>query len=349
MSLSDVKTEQVLPGKTNGSRGMGKPTISDVARFAGVSVATVSYVLNNKLSEVSSATVDKVNLAVKELGYVKNLSAAALTGQKTKLIGVIIPGICALDNLDEINPFYGEFIFRLEREIRSKGYGLCVHGGQEKEYVNFLLQRGVETAVLVGLSDVDLPAALEKNNIRCVLYDSFDDDTRHNQVRTNEIKGGYLAAERLLDMGKRSLVFAGNIPEADGDDVIAMRFRGARKACEMAEINPIRPLPVDVTFEGGYSAAGGLIDMKADGIVTPADIVAAGICAGLQDMGVSIPDEVAVMGYDNLPIARAVRPQLSTIDQGLGEKVKAVMAMIESREDGLIKVIAPHVVIRQSA
>lgn len=336
-------------GRVNGHRGTGKPTITDVAQHAGVSVATVSYVLNNKWSEVSSATVEKVNQSVAELGYVKNLSAASLTGQKTKLIAVIIPGISDLDNLDEINPFYGAFIFRLEREIRSKGYGLCVHGGQEKEYVNFLIQRGVETAVLVGLSDADLPGALEKNTIRCVLYDSFNDDSRHNQVRTNEIKGGYLAAERLIDLGKRSLVFAGHVPESDGDDVIGMRYRGARKACEMAEINPIQPVPADVSFEGGYAAAKAVIDMKADGVVTPADIVAAGLCAGLQDLGVSIPDEIAVMGYDNLPISRSVRPQLSTIDQGLGEKVKAVMAMIESREEGLIKVIAPHVVIRESA
>ncbi len=336
----------VVSGK--GPRGANKPTIADVARFAGVSVATVSYVLNNRLNEVSAQTADKVLLAVQELGYIKNLSAAALTGQKTKLIAVIIPGISDQEDLDDINPFYGAFIFSLERALRSKGYGLCVHGGREKEYVNFLIQRGVETAILVGLSGIELPSALEKNHIRFILYDSFHDHPLDNQVRTNEIKGGYLAAERLIDIGKRRIVFTGQVANENGD-VIAMRHRGASMACDMAETNPLLTLPTDISFEGGYNAAAKLVDMKADGVVTPADIVAAGVCAGLLDLGVRIPEDIGVIGYDNLPISRSVRPQLSTIDQGLGEKVKAVMAMIESDTEGQISVVDPRIVLRQSA
>jgi len=330
-------------------RGTGKPTVTDVAKLANVSVATVSYVLNGRFSEVSEDTAARVRKAVKELGYVKNLAAAALSGQKTKLIAVIIPEISDLSGSSEINPFYGEFIFRLEHIARKKGFGLCVSGGDEKDYVNFLLQRGVDTAVLVGMSEWELPSALEKNDIHCVLYDSFHDDARHSQVRTDEIKGGYLAAERLIDIRKKNIVFAGDIRSDRSVDVVSMRYRGAKKACEMADVNPIKHLEVKVSYEDGLRAADKIIAMGADGVVTTADIVAVGLMEGLQIRGVKIPGDIAVVGYDNLPISRITRPRLSTIDQGLAEKVQAVMSMIESREQGLIKIIAPNIVVRESA
>lgn len=335
--------------KNGSSRAGGKPTITDVARLAGVSVATVSYVLNGRTTEVSRDTALRVTQAVRDLGYVKNLAAASLSGKKTRLIAVIIPGIGGIAEGGELNPFYGEFIFRLEHIAREKGYGLCVHGGGEKDFVEFLIQRGVETAVLVGMPEWELPTELERNDIRCVLYDSFSDDAKYGQVRTDEIKGGYLAAERLIDIRKRNLVFAGEVKSNRMVDVVAMRMRGASRACEMAEIDPIRHLSVEVSYEAGAAAADKIIQMGADGVVATADIMAAGLMEGLQLRGVRIPEDVAVVGYDNLPICRFLRPRLTTIDQGLGEKVRAVMSMIESREQGLIKIIGPNIVIRESA
>jgi DNA-binding LacI/PurR family transcriptional regulator len=330
----------------------GKPTISDVAKLSGVSVATVSYVLNNRASEVSRATADRVLKAIQEVGYVKNLAAAALSGQMTQLIAVIIPGLYEHDvGADDhgINPFYGEFIFRLEHEARAHGYALCVHGGREKDYVRFLLQRGVDTAVLVGVSGAGLPTVLDRENIHCILYDSFGENIRHSLVRTNEVKGGYLAAERLIDLRRRRIVFAGNMETGLVNDINSMRYRGALKACEMAEVPPIEAIEVKPSFEDGFRAAEQIIEMKADGVVAPADIIAAGVIDSLLTKGIRVPEDVAVVGYDNLPIATLVRPRLTTIDQGLGDKVKAVVAMIRSRDKGQIKIMDPHVVIRESA
>lgn len=330
----------------------GKPTIADVAKLADVSVATVSYVLNNRSTEVSPRTAERVMQAVREIGYVKNLAAAALSGQRSKLIAVIIPGLYEQEQSaddHELNPFYGEFIFRLEHEARAHGYALCVHGGREKDYVNFLIQRNVDTAVLVGVPEAGLPGALDRERIHCILYDSFEDDIRHGHVRTNEVKGGYLAAERLIDIGRRRLAFAGEMQAGLTHDVIAMRYRGASKACELAEITPIEPVDVKTSFEEGYRAAERLVKMKADGIVAPADFLAAGILDGLADLGVKVPDDIAVVGYDNLPISRLIRPRLTTIDQGLAEKVKAVVALIRERAGGIVRTIDPHLVVRETA
>ncbi len=330
----------------------GKPTIADVARRSGVSVATVSYVLNNRSSEVSRGTADKVMKAVQEIGYVKNLAAAALSGQKSKLIAVIIPGLHEHEQISddhEINPFYGEFIFRLEHEARTHGYALCVYGGREKDYVQFLIQRNVDAAVLVGVPDAEWPAVLDRENIQGIFYDSFEEDIRHNHVRTDEVKGGYLAAERLIEIGRRKLVFAGDMQSGLVSDVNAMRYRGACKACEMAEVEPIEAIEVKTSFEEGYRAAEKIARMKANGVVAPADIIAAGLIDGLQSLGLKVPRDVAVVGYDNLPISRLVRPRLTTIDQGLADKVKTVVAMIRSRERGVVKTVDPRIVIRESA
>ena len=340
------------PVRRNGNgRSSSKPTINDVARMAGVSTATVSYVLNGHLTEVSTSTAQRVLKAVADLGYVKNLAAAALTGQKSRMIAVIIPGIYDHESASpdqEINPFYGDFIFRLESQARARGYAVCIYGGREKDFVHFLLERGVEAAVLVGLSEWDLPEVLQRQDIHCVMFDSFNDDARHSHVRTNEMKGGYLAAERLIDLGRKKIVFVGDTPVAESNNIPSLRYRGARKACEMVQM-PIQNIEARTSYEGGLEAADQIVTLGADGVVTTADILAAGILEGLHRRDVRVPDDIAVMGYDNLPVSRLTRPTLSTIDQGLTEKVKAVLELITSPKPGTARIIDPKLVLRESA
>jgi DNA-binding LacI/PurR family transcriptional regulator len=332
-------------------RTNGKPTITDVAREAGVSAAAVSYVLNRRLKEVSPETAERVMKAVRDLGYVKNMAAAALTGQKSRMIAAIIPSLfdpLAGGSEPPINPFYGEFLVRLEAEARARGYALCFHTGRDEENVHFLLERNMDAAILVGFSAWDLPGLLQRRDIRCVLYDSYGDAPAHSHVRTDEVKGGYLAAERLLDIGKRQLVFLGGQPLENSDNVPTARFRGARKACEAAG-GTISALEVATSYDAGVYAAQKVIDLGATGVVAAADVIAAGLVDGLQRHGLSVPQDVAVMGYDNLPICLYTRPRLSTINQGLFEKVKAVMDLVEDPQPGAVRVIDPTCVVRESA
>ncbi|MBW7907423.1 MAG: LacI family DNA-binding transcriptional regulator [Kiritimatiellae bacterium] len=328
-----------------------KPTITDVAKAAGVSAAAVSYVLNGRLKEVSPATAERVLEKVRELGYVKNLAAAALTGQKSRMIAVIIPTLYdpqAGGVEPPINPFYGEFLIRLEHEARTRGYAICFHTGREEENVQFLLQRNMDAAVLVGFSEWDLPELLRNPGIRCVLFDSHGHAPAHGHVRTNEQKGGYLSAERLIDIGRERLLFIGAKPVADSDNVPSERYRGAQRACDLAGVS-LQILEAAVTYDAGLYAAQKVVDMAVDGVVTTADVIAAGLVDGLARLGRSVPGDVAVMGYDNLPICQYTRPQLSSIDQGLREKVQAVMDLVESPEPGAVRIIDPTRVLRQSA
>lgn len=316
-----------------------------------MSAAAVSYVLNGRLKEVSAATAQRVLEKVRELGYVKNLAAAALTGQKSRMIAVIIPTLYdpqAAGAEPPINPFYGELLIRLEHEARSRGYAVCFHTGREEENVQFLLQRNMDAAVLVGFSEWDLPELLKNPGIRCVLFDSHQLAPAHGHVRTNEQKGGYLAAERLIDIGRRRLLFVGAKPVATSGNVPSERYRGAQKACELAGVS-MQVLETAVTYDAGLYAAQKVVDMAVDGVLATADVVAAGLLDGLTRLGRSVPGDVAVMGYDNLPICQYTRPQLSSIDQGLREKVKAVMDLVEHPEPGAVRVVDPTRVLRQSA
>ncbi len=342
---------ELATGKRRGPDGLRKPTITDVAREAGVSAAAVSYVLNGRLKEVSPATAERVLQKVRELGYVKNLAAASLTGQRSRMLAVIIPTLYdprAVGAEPPINPFYGEFLIRLEHEARLRGYAVCFHTGHEEESVQFLLQRNMDAAVLAGFSEWDLPGLLKNPGIRCVLFDSHGHAPEHGHVRTNEQKGGYLAAERLIDIGRRRLLFLGAKPVATSDNVPSERYRGACKACELAGVQ-LQVMETAVSYDAGLYAAQHIVDMAVDGVVTTADVIAAGVLDGLARLGRSVPGDVAVMGYDNLPICQYTRPQLSSIDQGLREKIRAVMDLVEQPEPGAVRVIDPTRVLRQSA
>lgn len=350
MLMNSAQQEARPRRRRRNDRGPHKPTIADVARAAGVSAAAVSYVLNGRRQEVSEQTAERVLRVVRELGYVKNLAAAALTGQKSRMIAVILPGMFdpQAGGDQPINPFFGEFLIRLEAEARRRRYTVCFYSGREEDYVNFLLERNMDAAVLVGFSEWDLPGVLQRRDIRCVLYDSFGQDTVHSHVRTDEVKGGYLAAERLIDIGKRRLIFAGTQPIENSNNVPSARYRGAFKACEAAGAT-LTTLPVATSHEAGLAAAKQVVEAGADGVVCMADIIAAGLVEGLTRLGKSIPDEVAVMGYDNLPVCLYARPNLSTIDQGLALKIKSVMDLVEMPAPAQMRVIDPTLVVRESA
>lgn len=329
--------------------GAPKPTILDVARHAGVSAATVSYVLNGRFSQVSGKTVEKVRTAVDQLGYVKNLTASALSSRRSNMIGVLLPDVLGSAGSEpDINPFYGEFIFLLEAEARSRGYALCFYAGREDAAPQFLLQRHLEAAIIVGFSPRGLAGVVEHKRSRVLLYDSFLPDAGVHQVRTDEERGGALAAEHLLRRGCRKPLFVGGYLKDYPDQIPAIRARGARRVFEAAGAS-LQVLEGPTNYSGGLEAARRVRDAGADGVVCIADIVAAGLIEGLRQMSVHVPGDVAVTGYDNLPISRHVRPQLTTVDQRLPEKVRALMDLVDTAAPPETRVIEPHLIARASA
>ncbi|MBP7830212.1 MAG: LacI family DNA-binding transcriptional regulator [Kiritimatiellae bacterium] len=326
-------------------------TIHDVALRAGVSIATVSNVLKGRMSEVSPATAERVQRVVEKMGYVKNLTAAALSSQRSGLVGAIIIGVFdphSTEREQEVNPFYGEFLFRLERELQSSGSTLCVYAGREEAYVNFLLERNLDGAILLGVIGKDMPTVLERRDARLVLFDSFVHHRTHMRVQTDELKGGGMSADFLITRGRKHLAFVGGAVRDFPSNIPAVRFEGATRVCDQSGI---RLLLVEewTSFEGGRRAARRVLELKPDGVIVAADIMAAGLVRGLQEAGAKVPDDIAVVGYDDLPFARMVSPPLTTVRQGLQEKIEAAVDLLKNGEKGEVRVIKPHLVVRESA
>jgi LacI family transcriptional regulator len=210
------------------------------------------------------------------------------------------------------------------------------------------MQRHMDAAVLVGFSPRDLPGVLSRKDLTLVLYDSYISESGVHHVRTDEEKGGAMAAEHVLSIGRSKPVFLGGYLFEYPDNIPAFRYRGAKKVFDKAGVE-MDVIEGPTNYTGGIEAARKIKAMGADSVIAVADIIAAGLIEGLRAQGVQVPKDMAVTGYDNLPICEHTRPRITTVDQRLADKVKAVMDLVESSKDTDVRVVEPRLILRESA
>jgi LacI family transcriptional regulator len=327
-----------------------KPTIRDIAREVGVSTTTVINVLKGRASEVSPATSKKIHQVVKRLGYVKNLTAASLSTRRSHVIAVVISGAFHPDEAKrsmEINPFYGDFVFRLEHAARARGYSLGLYAGNEEGALPFLLQRQYDAVLLLGVTCAHLPGQIVEHHLPLILIDSFVDRDVFMRVNGDEETGGYLAAQHLIKRGRRNLAFVGDAHPEWKNLIPTIRYNGALKACREAGL-PLSLVQASTSFKAGAAATEQVLKAAYDGVVAAADIVAVGLVQGLRHQGVDVPGRIAVTGYDNLLVARTCLPNLTTVDQHLDDKIKAALDLVQTPATRKRIVIKPDLVIRES-
>jgi LacI family transcriptional regulator len=328
---------------------MKNPTIKDVAKGAGVSIATVSNVLSGKTGEVSATTTERVLQKARELGYVKNLAASSLSGRPSHLLAVVFPGIslpATSSEVRDVNPFYGDFILCLEREAAAQGFDLMVSSGRADTNRPLHFQRHVDAAIVVGNS---YPlSVLERLHMRIVLVDPLLTSEEFMCVRTNEDTGAALSAGHLIGKGRTKLAYIGYNVFEFPTNLTSIRYDAAKRICDEAGV-VLDVVEEWTTFEGGQRAAARVAELACDGVMTSADIVAAGLLEGLKKLGRRVPEDVAVMGYDNLPIASMVSPALSTIDQCLAGKARHAIDLVRDGHAGEVREVEPRLVLRDSA
>lgn len=328
-----------------------KPTIRDIARQVGVSTTTVINVLKGRHSEVSPATSEKILGTVKRIGYVKNLTAAALSTRRSHVIAVIVVGAFHPDTdrrTMDINPFYGDFVFRLEHEARARGFSLSLFAGKESEALSFLLQRQHDAVLVLGVTGSGLPEQIAERGMAPILFDSFVDRDDFTRVCGDEEAGGRLAARQLLTRRCRNLAFVGDAHVQWKNLIPTKRYLAAVDVCREAGV-PLALVQTSTSFQAGASAAVAVRAEGYDGVIAAADVVAAGLVQGLRHAGIDVPAQVAVVGYDNLLVARTCLPNLTTVDQRLDDKIRAALDLVEKPEPGKLVVIQPELVVRESA
>lgn len=335
---------------------MKRVSIKDVAKEAGVSASTVSYVLNQKATEtISPETTQRVMQAVERLNYVPNLNARSLSSHKTNLIGVVIPQTEPGKAFMFANPFYGELLSAIEYTARKNGYHLLLSGPQSNQsYTNIARNRNVDGIIIVGSYPSKQLEELHQLSVPVVLIDTYVKDPVFHTIGNDDRLGGELATTYLIENGHRRIAFiSGDVSE---QGVMQKRFQGYQDALKKAGIplNNDYLYPGNVAFDYAEEVAK---EMQRHGnretaAFAAADILGVGLIKGLHRLGVRIPEDISVVGFDDLDLAQISVPSLTTIGQDISEKGKAavqiIMDAIGGHPEKQENIMPIHLVIRDS-
>jgi DNA-binding LacI/PurR family transcriptional regulator len=330
--------------------GTMKPTIYDVAREAGVSIATVSKVLNNT-GRIGEDTRKKVMKVMNELNYQPSVVASALTGKSTYTIGLLIP--------DLANPFFAEIARHIEDFSQLNGYSVMMCSTdydpeKEAKYISLLRQKSVDGIILASrFKNKEVLKDLINHHFPLALIDLNLPEFPLDSVEIDHFQGGYLVTHHLLSLGHRTI---GVIAEESRSS--QERIRGYRQALEEAGLafEESYVLTTDFTVEGSKNGALKLFALKnrPTAILACNDLLAIGVTQALRELGLSIPAEVSVTGFDNTILASATNPPLTTVDQPKLEMGRQVVELLIKNIEGKAGskqriILLPEIVVRQSS
>ena len=214
-------------------------TLKDIAAEAGVSIMTVSNVVNGNRARVSPETIERVQRIVERRGYVPSASARSLAARSSRLIGLVVPA--ADEDTLTISPHTVAMLGQIERELRKRHYHLLLRGvAHPAEIAEAVHSWNLDGAVLLGFldEDVDRLTAQAVGDVAMLAIDSYSDNPVTTGVRSDDFAGAQMAARHLLERGHRGIVFAGPLFSDVG--VVRRRFDGFRKAFDDAGVNGMR-------------------------------------------------------------------------------------------------------------
>jgi LacI family transcriptional regulator len=326
---------------------------ADVARKAGVSIMTVSRVVNGS-SKVSSKTRQKVLQAIRELAYYPNAAARALNRNRTNVMEVVIPH----EDYFFSSEYFSELLFSIEKVVREKQYNVIFntyHPGGRVDYAALYKQRKVDGLMIVAPAAGDRRLeSLQDEQIPLVLINGRSDGPRLSYVDVDNVKGGQMATEYLLDLGHRRIAVI-----TGGSLVINARHRldGYLRALAGRRI----PAREDWIYEGNWSEQSGYTALlsflglreRPTAVFCCNDLMALGAIRAAADRGIGVPEEISVIGYDDIRLSSFVSPRLTTIRQPLDRVGQsAAQIMLELLADRMPRphqiVLQPDLVVRAS-
>jgi LacI family transcriptional regulator len=326
-------------------------TILDVARESGVSYSTVSRVLNG-FDFVKDSTRQRVLDAAEKLGYVANLSARSLAGGRSRVIGLLVPG---LDN-----GYIGEIARGIDEELARANYDLMLYTthrsqGKEAAYVN-TITNGLSDGLLlvVPLVASSYLEALQEINFPYVLIDQTDPSAKSAIVDATNWQGAYDATRYLIELGHRRIGFITGLMEIHS---AIDRLEGYKAALIDHKLPILEDLIVEADFwqSKGYQAAQKLLALspRPTAIFASNDLSAFGVIEAIREQGLTIPNDISIVGFDDIPQATATHPKLTTVHQPLDQMgrvaARLLLEQIENPDRPPRKVtLATRLVIRES-
>lgn len=256
------------------------------------------------------------------------------------MIGVIIPQTEESSQLLLTNPFYSEIVSGIESKLRMSGYNLILSGVDKgKSYLDTSIQRNLDGAIIMGIYQEQFYDELKKASIPIVLIDSYISDNYFYRVGIDDEYGGYLATKYLIEQGHKDIALVTGSIKQDG--VNEKRFLGYKRALSEAGIfyNPDYVYDGNVSYEYGCMAGSSITQLhkKITAVFASADLIALGVIKGAIENGKKVPDEISVIGFDNISTAKYTFPPLTTVGQGITEKgtkaAEVLLNLIEGRGD----------------
>lgn len=299
-------------------------TLKEIAKEAGVSVMTVSRVVNKQYSKVSAENIQRIQRLIDSYGYVPNYSARSLSARNSRIAVIIIRG-----DVDVVmrNPHNAEMVGCMCKHLQEGEYSPMLYSVSDYNDVYQRLRSWkADGAIFFGMFDHEISQIQEMNQIPLVFLDSYSKVRQMTNVGIDDYKGGQLAARHLLEKGHTRVALIHNGIEHEG--VERQRYLGFTDTLEKAG-HPLRPQWA--LEEGTYIECLPALfagEEKATGIFSTADFNAMQIINELRGRGISVPGDCSVVGFDNLFFASCTQPRLTTVAQDIPLKAGTAVRLL---------------------
>jgi len=335
---------------------MAAITLKEIAQLAGVSVSTVSLVLNNRPCRISDSTKDKIRMIAKEHNYRPNAIARSLVMRQSKTLGLIIPDI---ENL-----FFSTLAKSLEMNLRKEGYSLIIMNTDEDseedyELLNVLVDKGIDGLFIIISNDIYLERQrmidrLDDLRIPFIMVDRIFDDYECNKVYFNNFEGSYKATRHLIEAGHKQIaclahtIATKNTLSRLNGYIHAMRSQGLK-------VQPEQILLGNYKLQSGYDACRQFLETGCTALLVCNDMMALGVIKYLFEQAYKIPEDYSIVSYDNQLASYLFEVSLTSVDQNVNTLgVYAAQLMLKLLDSGECKgepvkiCLEPELIIRKS-
>lgn len=296
-------------------------TLKDIAAKAGVSMMTVSRALNGNQNKVSPETAEKIHLLAEEMGYVPNSSARSLAARSSRIIAVI------MRDTDEGNPlmdpYTSSFLGNVVQILQRHGYYIMVHFIRDFSDITFGLRSwNAQGAVFLGLFDDEIQKIRQDNRIPLVFTDSYSNVRQVSNVGIDDYKGGVLAAEVFLSHGHTRVAFCGPLSGKSG--VIEERLNGYADTLKQNGVLLSQDQIYNISLFSAETILEKLLRSPSapTGLFVSSDHIAWQFYKAARRLKVTIPDDLSIIGFDDIALGQSLVPGLTTIRQDMRLKAE---------------------------
>ncbi|MDR3190314.1 MAG: LacI family transcriptional regulator [Lactobacillaceae bacterium] len=325
---------------------MAKTSIRDVAEEAGVSTTTVSQILNNKGDRFPAATIKKVLAAKRDLGYVPNKNAQGMRGTQKPLVGILVPSLR--------NPFFADLMQSVQQHAQGQVDLIfqSVPDNEVRQGIETLVERGV-TGLIVArpLPDgADVAHFLKMRGIATVMLDQSDDFGITDMVSTDDLLGGQLVAEFLAKQQHTAVAI---VQPTMLTHNMELRMQGFTDAWLADRTHTMQIIQTNMSKHGGIQVSQAVLATGVTAVFAINDEMAIGLLRGFANLGVDVPNDMSVIGYDDTDYAEFVIPALTTVNQPVWEigelALDYVLARLQTPDAPLKKTMLPVRLIKRES